>query len=361
MDNNSGRKSPGLKTGVALFGAVALVAGVGGVAAARSTNPLHLEVAPQDQLINLGSTATFALSLDQSRNFTGTAALSILSGLPKQSTASFSSNTISGTQQVTLTVLTNSQTRTGPDNIRIEAKAPGHTDTITARLWVVLIPLSVSASPAADTINAGQNATYNVHIRHGRWDPAVKLSVSGLPAGATASFRPSSTTAKSSTLTVRTSASGTPSGDYPLTIRAYTSLRSATTQVVLHVGPVPVPFTIAGSLSAPLTPGTGGGIDVSLHNPNSVPITVSGVVAAVSSVTAPNATASLPCGVADFSPLAMQGTVVVPAGATETLSQLGVSAASFPQLNMTDSSTSQDGCSGATLVLTWTGTAGGGE
>jgi hypothetical protein len=346
---------------VALFGAAALVAGVGGAAAARSTNPLHLKVSPQEQLVNLGGTATYALSLDQTRNFTGTAALSIVSGLPKHSSAAFSSNTISGNQQVTLTVQTNSQTRTGPDDIRIKAKSQGHTETITARLWVVLIPLSISASPAADTINAGQSAVYNVKIRHGRWDPKVKLSVSGLPAGATASFSPSSTTGTSSKLTVKTNAASTPSGDFTLTIRAYTSLRSATAQVVLRVGPVGRPFTITGSLDGTLLPGTGGGVDVTLHNPNSVPITVSGVVASVSSVTAPNATASLPCTDADFSPVAMLGTVVVPAGATETLSQLGMTAANFPQLNMINSSTSQDGCSGASLGLTWTGTATGGN
>src|SRR5581483_8663378 len=332
------------------------------VAAARSTNPLNLEVAPGEQLINLGGTATFTLSLDPTRNFTGTAKLSILSGLPKHSSASLSSSTIAGTQQVTLTVHTNSKTYTGPDNIRIKASAPGHTDTVTAKLWVVRIPLTVSASPTADTISAGQSATYNVNIHHGRWNPNVKLAVSGLPVGATASFSPSTTTGSSSKLTVKTTAASTPSGDYTLTIRASTNLRNATTQVVLHVGPVGQAFTITGSLGAPLTPGTGSGVDVTLHNPNTVPITVSNVIASVASITPADGAPTTPaCTAADFSATAMHGTVVVPAGATETLSQLGVAAANFPQLNMIDSSTNQDSCQGATLGLTWTGTGTGGN
>jgi hypothetical protein len=363
MKKTSGWRHPSLKAGTAMLGAAALVLGVGGIAAARSTNPLNLEVAPGEQLINLGQTATFTLSLDQSRHFTGTAQLSILSGLPKHSSAGFSSSTISGTQQVTLTVRTNSQTYTGPDNIRIKAKAPNHSDTITAKLWVVRIPLTISASPGSDSINAGQNAVYNVAIRHGRWNPNPKLSVLGLPAGATASFSPSQTTGKSSVLTIRTSATNTPAGDYTLTIVAATNLRLAQTQVVLHVAAVSVaqPFTINGSLGPALGPGSGGPIDVTLHNPNSVPITVSGVTAAVSSISGPNISAANPCTAADFTSVPMQGTVVVPAGATETLSQLGVSQANFPSLSMTNTTTSQDGCQAATLGLTWSGTATGGN
>jgi hypothetical protein len=360
MEKFSGAGRPGLKTGLALLGAAALVAGVGGVAAARSSNPLNLEAAPGVQLVDLGGTAVYTLSLDRRRNFTGSAALSVLSG-PSHATETLSSPTITGTQQVTLTVHTSTKTHTGPDRIRIQVTAPHHTETTTVTLYVVRIPLSISVTPRSDTINAGQNATYNVNIRHGRWDPTTKLSVSGLPAGATASFSPSSTTGATAKLTITTSAADTPSGDYPLTITASTGLRSAQGQLILHVGPVAQPFTINGSFADALAPGGGGGIDVTLGNPNSVPITVSGVIAAVTSVNAPTATATLTCTAGDFAPVAMAGTVVVPPGATERLSQLGVDPARFPRLAMTRSSTNQDGCAGATLGLTWTGTATGGN
>ncbi|MFC5489944.1 S8 family serine peptidase [Dokdonella soli] len=78
---------------------------------------------------------------------------------------------------------------------------------------------TLSISPPSVTLPAaGGTATYAVAIaRTGGFTAAVAFSVSSLPAGATGSFNPASTTGNSSTLTVTVAAS-TVAGTYPLTI-----------------------------------------------------------------------------------------------------------------------------------------------
>ena len=51
--------------------------------------------------------------------------------------------------------------------------------------------------------------------------------------------------------------------------------------------------------------------------------------------------------------------ITIPAGATESLSDLSVPQADWPVLSMTNTATNQDNCSGATLNLTFAGTASG--
>jgi hypothetical protein len=78
---------------------------------------------------------------------------------------------------------------------------------------------SLSLSPTSGSVTAGQSttATIGTAVTSGSAQ-SVALSVSGLPAGATASVNPASVSAGgSSTLTIATAAS-TPAGGYPLTV-----------------------------------------------------------------------------------------------------------------------------------------------
>jgi uncharacterized membrane protein len=99
--------------------------------------------------------------------------------------------------------------------------------------------LSVSASPAAKTINAGQNATYTITIdRQNRHTGAVALSVSGLPANATGTFSlptvPESGTVAA--LNLKTNQGGTtPAGTYTLTIQGTSGSAASSTTVQLTV------------------------------------------------------------------------------------------------------------------------------
>ena len=127
---------------------------------------------------------------------------------------------------------------------------------------------SVSASPSSRTVAQGGGTSYTATVTAGTgFNGTVSLSVSGLPAGATASFNPVSiSTSGSSTLSVSTSSS-TASGSYPLTITATSGTLTHTANVTLVVsadfsvtvtpGSLTVPRGSSGSYTVTVTPGSG--------------------------------------------------------------------------------------------------------
>jgi hypothetical protein len=78
---------------------------------------------------------------------------------------------------------------------------------------------TLTASPSSQTVAQGASTTYTATVTpSGGFTGTVTFSVSGLPAGASGSFNPTSVSGSgTSTLTVLTSAT-TPAGSYPLTI-----------------------------------------------------------------------------------------------------------------------------------------------
>ncbi|PYY14855.1 MAG: hypothetical protein DMG61_08580 [Acidobacteria bacterium] len=84
---------------------------------------------------------------------------------------------------------------------------------------------SFSASPATQTVVASRSTTYTISVSPiAGFTGTVSMSVSGLPAGSTATFNPQAVSgAGSSTLTVNTGVL-TPLGNYPLTITGVMSI-----------------------------------------------------------------------------------------------------------------------------------------
>lgn len=120
--------------------------------------------------------------------------------------------------------------------------------------------------------------------------------------------------------------------------------------VVVQVG---MPFTITGAAKRPLHPG---GpmvpVDLTFTNPNNVQIRVTSVVMSL------EGTSRDACGNENFAivrQLAAQP--VVPAGATVSLSSLGIPVSKWPQLSMLDSAADQDSCKRVTLNLGFSGSA----
>jgi PKD repeat protein len=101
---------------------------------------------------------------------------------------------------------------------------------------ITVSDFSLSATPASRTINPGGSATYTATVSPlAGFTGTVAFTVTGLPAGATAAFSPTSvTTSGSTTLSISTSAS-TPAGSYPLTIRGTSGPRVRTVNVTLIV------------------------------------------------------------------------------------------------------------------------------
>src|ERR1043166_3056126 len=138
---------------------------------------------------------------------------------------------------------------------------------------------SIAASPASQTVTAGAGTSYTATVTaSGGFTGAVTFSVSGLPAGASASFNPTSVTGSgSSTMSVSTSTT-TPAGTYTLTITGTSGTLSHSTTVQLVVNPVGgVPdFTISVSpASLNVTRGNTGRYTVTIGAVNGFTGTVS--------------------------------------------------------------------------------------
>jgi hypothetical protein len=94
-----------------------------------------------------------------------------------------------------------------------------------------------------------------------------------------------------------------------------------------------------------------------LTNPSAQNLGITGLSVGIQQITAPSATAALPCTSGDFSIRQFSGSfpLVIPASRTRTLAQLGIPAAQWPQVTVLNRPVDQDGCKGASLTLTYTG------
>ena len=187
-----------------------------------------------------------------------------------------------------------------------------------------LVPVSGSASgpgSASTTVSAGWTAGAT---------QSVALSASGLPAGVTASFAPSTLSVGpgingSSTLTFAVAA-GTPAGTYPITVTGTGPSTTHASTYTLKVGASAAPdFTIAAS-----------------------PSSQSVAAGAGSSYTA---TVSALNGFSGVVSLAASG---LPAGATASFSPASITASGTSTLNVTTAASTPTG----TYALTLTGTSG---
>ena len=99
---------------------------------------------------------------------------------------------------------------------------------------------TLTASPSSASANPGGSVSYSVSVgSSGGFGGSVSLSVSGLPAGATAAFTPTSVVAPgSSTLSIATSSSTSP-GSYSLTITGTSGTLVHTSSVTLVVNAPP--------------------------------------------------------------------------------------------------------------------------
>lgn len=116
-------------------------------------------------------------------------------------------------------------------------------------------------------------------------------------------------------------------------------------------------FTIRGDIEEPVTPGSRIPVNLALSNRYVQPIAVTELRIHVDAVHAPQATASRPCTVGDFvvGPADAQLEVRIPASATRTLAELGLPPEDWPMVGMLDTPVNQDGCKGASLTLSYSG------
>lgn len=228
--------------------------------------------------------------------------------------------------------------------------------------------ITLQLAPTSRSVTQGTSASYNVMVQPtGGFAGNVSLSISGLPAGATASFSPAVVAAgpgsASADLNVSTT-SATPLGTYSLSLKGISgTVQSAVVVVSLTVtAGQHQPFTISGGPAGLLAPGSAVSIDLQLANPGNSSLNVTGLTVSVTGVTrtAQAVANNRPCNPSDYVITQFSGSypISAPPG-NSSLSTSGIPAARWPQIRMLDTSLNQDGCKGATIQLSYSGTGQG--
>ena len=176
-----------------------------------------ISASPSSQNITIGGSTSYTVNVGSLDGFNGTVALSV-SGLPANAGGSFSPTSITGgSGSSTLDITTATNTPNGTYTLTVTGVSGTLTNSTTVTL--LLNDFSISASPSSQTVTAGSSTNYTVTVGNiNGFGGTVTFSASGLPAGASASFNPTSVTSLgSSTLTV-TTASTTPVATNTLTV-----------------------------------------------------------------------------------------------------------------------------------------------
>lgn len=192
------------------------------VTAAPPPANFTLTAGPSSDSVVQGKSATYTATVAAQNGFTGNVALRV-AGVPSGATATFSAASISTSGSSTLSVVTTSSTAAGSYTLTITGKNGSLSHTASVTLVVTSAPppanFALTAGPSSDSVVQGSKATYTATVTgQNGFTGSVALSVTGAPAGATATFSPASiSTSGSSTLMVSTTAS-TAAGSYTLTI-----------------------------------------------------------------------------------------------------------------------------------------------
>lgn len=189
-----------------------------------------------------GGSKTTTVSTTVSGGFNSAISLSA-TGLPAGVTASFSPTSIAapGSGSSTLTFSASSTATIGTSTVTINASGGGisHSTTVSLTVSSTATPdFAVSASPATVSVAAGGSGTSSISTTvSGGFNSAVSLSASGLPAGVTAAFNPTSIAAPgsgSSTLTFSASSTAI-AGTSTITVNASGGGISHSTTISLTV------------------------------------------------------------------------------------------------------------------------------
>lgn len=195
-----------------------------------------LAVSPGSQTVTAGDLLTYDVNITQKSGLGPLVQLTV-SGLPLGSTARFSDPVASpGTAR--LFILTGLRTPAGTFHLTITGNDLTGTQTTDAMMTVnpgpPPIDFIVAVTPATRTTLGGGTVSYKVDVSSDNAAP-VNLSVTGLPAGATAAFAPPSIThTGSSTLTVVTQDPTAP-GFYGLNVIGTNPTGTQKVPVILNI------------------------------------------------------------------------------------------------------------------------------
>ncbi|MFJ9516930.1 glycosyl hydrolase family 18 protein [Kitasatospora sp. NPDC101801] len=232
-------------------------------------NDFSLAVSPAAGSVVAGSGTTAALSTAVTSGSAQSLALTV-TGAPAGVTASVNPGTVNAGSGATLSVSTTAATVPGSYPLTVKATGASGSHTATYTLTVTGTQpgndFSLAVSPAAGSVVAGSatTAALSTAVTSGSAQ-SLALTVTGAPAGVTASVNPGTVNAGSgATLSVSTTAATVP-GSYPLTVKATGASGSHTATYTLTVTGTGNPTGLvnggleAGSL-APWTCQAGGAV-----------------------------------------------------------------------------------------------------
>jgi len=237
---------------------------------------------PWIENVTVGSNTTCKVTVNPLEGFNSSVTLGV-TGLPSGVTASFSPSSISGgSGSSTLTLTASSSATPGIYSLGsiVITGSGGSIDRISPLTLVVdAAPnFSLSGSPSSQNITIGGSTSYTIDVSSlNGFSGTVALSVSGLPANASGGFSPSSVSGGSGTSTLNiTTATNTPSGNYPLTVTGVSGDLTNTASVTLLLNdfsisatPSSQTVTAGGSTNYTVTVGNingfGGTVDLSAN------------------------------------------------------------------------------------------------
>jgi hypothetical protein len=248
--------------------------------------------------------------------------------------------------------------------------------------------LAIRVTPAAASLKAGESKTFKVTAPGSK--PTTFKIAGGLPVGASAKFKTKVLKGKRSTTLSLVTTSTSPAGSYTVKITAKQGALSGKATLRLTLSgqsqssppppPAPVPpsgsgpsgpeqppsakvFGVSGTPQGELTPQHPQPVNLSLQNLTGEEIVVTSVTTSLAGLTAPEATTTTPCTTADFSVQQLAGglNLTLPAGATRSLSDLGIPSSQWPTVALQERPVNQDGCQAANVSLSFEGTATGGK
>ncbi len=239
--------------------------------------------------IGQGTSGTVTVFVTPQYGFTGNVNLAV-TGLPSGVTASFSPNPATGLS--TLTLQASSTAALGQRTLTITGTSGTQTATATLTLGVY-VPTFTVANYGGITVGQGTSGSGYLYVtpQYG-FTGNVTMSVSGLPAGAAASFSPNPTT-NNSTLLV-TANSSTAIGQYTLTVTGTSGTQTASTTMILGIYKPTFTLSSYGSV----TVGQGNSVssyvsvDAQYGFSGSVALSITGLPSGVTAVFSPSSTTS---------------------------------------------------------------------
>lgn len=195
-----------------------------------------LTMSPTSLSLTQGISAASTITLTPANGFSGSASLAI-TGLPGGVTASFSPAALTSTTKMTLSAAASATVGTATATLTATSGSISQKLSIPVTITVAA-GFKLSASATSLTANVGGKVTTTVSVSpEGSFDGTVALSTTGLPAGVTASFSPSSTNSTSTLTLTATNSAVTKASQF--TIAGTSGNLSANLSVTLAVIPQP--------------------------------------------------------------------------------------------------------------------------